>query len=852
MRPLRRLREAPMWLSPRCRVRRAKKPPFGPADNVEVVEVGSDPGDDDDEVELVKVEPAVKKEAHLSTFQEDQVLEDMEVSSLKSSGTASIRTPAQARSPPVLPAEVQVKTYVADQVHRWERDVSERGFPPNIKRLLVRAAEIQVSARAEQPRPEGVVLEPDVGRSDREVELLGRDYVRMLNVSGLQKPRSPRGLSVGEPGPKRIQRVPALSPPSSIRTPESAQSVSSSAFRSLEGARPGSMSSAPESSARSMSQATSSLFGTTGGSDESLTSAASGSRTSRESSYGSSRFSCGRDAGGHMSAVSMAMTARTLGGETAIGPAIAMYVTQETLPSNPVHVDQDDVTMSESSRSQVWGRKSKSSKRRSKGASPTPSGSSSSEGSSRRSSSERSYRSGRSRAFASSGSIQVDLNVMYQIQDAVARMETHQESALEKPNARLDLEDTRRFGPRGQGASEKLEDAPGQDNDARVHREPETQEAISLEAVRLERERAAALLAQGDTSSQNNKSKKTPKHRINSDKSESDLSSGSSDQDSDHSDSSSFEDVVPNVPTVPGPVGTMFTFQPYFNASAREDFDEKASLAVRTRWLVRFQSVAVQGGWTDKVKIYEMKLKLSAAVRNWRANLHPKRKSEIPLEFCYRLNKVADKAGIDFDSSSKQRERHLKVFTKKLLDSRLRTTLRGQHIQKLRDLEYVLKQHQEMTQGDDYDGPPPKRDFRPDNVSHGRFAIGFGGDDGDEDSQRVVEAESSTGTCSDRLLLPVRRLEKEYERCMPMSAEELSLEPAVYIHEWSELLAQLRDELAMLPELRELSPECDINKADVGERGRTTPAEEEKLRTRLRYHHRIFLGDGNVAPAPAR
>ncbi|GMF55590.1 unnamed protein product [Phytophthora fragariaefolia] len=103
-------------------------------------------------------------------------------------------------------------------------------------------------------------------------------------------------------------------------------------------------------------------------------------------------------------------------------------------------------------------------------------------------------------------------------------------------------------------------------------------------------------------------------------------------------------------------------------------------------------------------------------------------------------------------------------------------------------------------------------------------AISFDGDDGDEDSQEVVEAEPSTGTSSDRLLLPVHKLEEEYERCMQMSAEQLSLEPAVYIHEGSELPAQLRDELAMLPELQELSPECDISKADVGEPGRTTPA----------------------------
>ncbi|GMF16757.1 unnamed protein product [Phytophthora fragariaefolia] len=195
------------------------------------------------------------------------------------------------------------------------------------------------------------------------------------------------------------------------------------------------------------------------------------------------------------------------------------------------------------------------------------------------------------------------------------------------------------------------------------------------------------------------------------------------------------------------------TFRPYGNASALEDFDEKASLAVRTRWLERFQSIAVQGGWTNQVKIYEMKLKLSAAVRNWRANLRPKvrrdwekflkgfreiygkaktsdseryytmtqRKSESPSELYYRLNKVANKAGIGFDSSSQQRERHLKVFTKKLLDSRFRTTLQGQRIRKLRDLEYVLKLHEEMTQGDDYDGPPPKRDFRVDNVPHGRI-----------------------------------------------------------------------------------------------------------------------------------
>ncbi|GMF46110.1 unnamed protein product [Phytophthora fragariaefolia] len=229
-----------------------------------------------------------------------------------------------------------------------------------LRQPVIQAVGIQVSVRAEQPRPESAVLEPDVEMSDREVELLGCDYIQMLKASGLQKPRSPRGPSVEQPGPKRIQRVLALTPPSSIPTPESPQSVSSSAFRSLEGPRLGSMLSGPKSSAKSESQATSSLFGTTGGSDESLTSATSGSRTSRDSSFGSSGSSWGRVAGGQMPAVPVAMTTWTLGGETAVGPATAMYVTQETLPSNPVQVDQDDVAMSESSRSQARGRKSKS------------------------------------------------------------------------------------------------------------------------------------------------------------------------------------------------------------------------------------------------------------------------------------------------------------------------------------------------------------------------------------------------------------------------------------------------------------------------------------------------------------
>ncbi|OWY91096.1 hypothetical protein PHMEG_00040473, partial [Phytophthora megakarya] len=87
---------------------------------------------------------------------------------------------------------------------------------------------------------------------------------------------------------------------------------------------------------------------------------------------------------------------------------------------------------------------------------------------------------------------------------------------------------------------------------------------------------------------------------------------------------------------------------------------------------------------------------------------------------------------------------------------------------------------------------------------------------------------------------------------MRVSAEELDLEPAVYLREGSDLMAQLRDQLLMLPEIEELTPECNIDEANVGVPGVTTPEMEAKMREILKRHRSIFLGDGNAAPAPAR
>ncbi|GMF45642.1 unnamed protein product [Phytophthora fragariaefolia] len=784
-----------------------KKPQFGPADDVEVVEVGSDPDDKDDEVELMK---------------------DMEVSSLKSSGTASIRTPVQVRLPPVLLAEVQVKPFVADQVRRWERDVSERSFPPNIKydwphdhldsssylsavlttseylrkrtsmaaeadawiaemeltrrtfgapgdrtavtiplahyslrecvavlqtqlfeagfgflnwvpgwfrtrankahpdlvrnvveemlilsiiemvelsQLLVQAAEIQVSARTEQPCPEGVVLEPDVEMSDREVELLGRDYVRMLKASGLQKPRSPRGPSVGAPGPKRIQRVPALAPPSSIPTSESPQSVSSSAFRSLEGARPGSMSSGPESSVQTESQAASSLFGTTGGSDESLTSAMSGSRTSRESSSGSSRFSWGRDAGGHVSAVPMAMTARTLGGENAVGPVIAIRSHPDVGPS--AQVRRHPIAQAAKRVTDAAGPVD----------APRPNVRTTSvQTSPRPVTSQPDLATSRPNLYPeSSGVINDDV-----IKGKVRRPSSNLDELLvAQLRATLDVAPKTGAAPT-RVKTESAPEAPARKRpDVRSERKAATEgearrgaQPDAAKRARPANAKSAERKGRGASSkiTSQRRALRTVAARITP------------------IPTRALEAVTRTL-TVPTAVRLKMSSRTSRQSQAQVERclpsdrtstrARQKSLAVRTRWLERFQSIAVQGGWTDKVKIYEMKLKLSATVRNWRANLRPKvmrdwkkflkefremyckaktsdseryytmmpRKSESPLEFYYRLNKVADKAGIDFDSPSKQRERHLKVFTKKLLDSRLRTTLQGQRIRKLRDLD---------------------------------------------------------------------------------------------------------------------------------------------------------------------
>ncbi|KAE9188876.1 hypothetical protein PF002_g25197 [Phytophthora fragariae] len=250
------------------------------------------------------------------------------------------------------------------------------------------------------------------------------------------------------------------------------------------------------------------------------------------------------------------------------------------------------------------------------------------------------------------------------------------------------------------------------------------------------------------------------------------------DESSDDSDSSFFEESVPSAMTSKTSQAgtTVFTYKRYVNASALEDFNEKSSLSTRIRWLEKFQSMAVQGGWSDKMRIYEMKLKLPSSARDWRYNLDEdvrhswkrflkalkekyckaktsdseryysmtQKKTEAPLEFFYRLNRVADKAGINFRKSSKERDRHFKVFMKKLLDSSLRSTLQGQRLHSLEDLEFVLKQYEEMHQDDDYETPP--LDNKADSSSEDEKQVHF-----QETAEEISEQEVETGSSESQL-----------------------------------------------------------------------------------------------------
>ncbi|GMF36881.1 unnamed protein product [Phytophthora fragariaefolia] len=264
------------------------------------------------------------------------------------------------------------------------------------------------------------------------------------------------------------------------------------------------------------------------------------------------------------------------------------------------------------------------------------------------------------------------------------------------------------------------------------------------------RDRGTRLRRSGRKS--NPSRKKRPGRDLSPDSS--DPSSDSDEGDSDSSswsDSSGKETSSSTKTSSKAKVGsTLLTIRPYVNPNSLETFDEKASLGDRRSWWERFLNMTEQGGWTDKVKLSRLRMKISSAVRNWRGQLPKhvqadwkkpsrefrhkylktrtseseryfttKQKSgETPLEFPYRLKEAAVNAGIKYKSPASKRAQHIKCFMKSLRDKQLKVILVNQRFHDVDDVGYAPQQDDYLAQEGDYDTPPPKpHDFRADNVT---------------------------------------------------------------------------------------------------------------------------------------
>ncbi|KAE8902694.1 hypothetical protein PF003_g13693 [Phytophthora fragariae] len=99
--------------------------------------------------------------------------------------------------------------------------------------------------------------------------------------------------------------------------------------------------------------------------------------------------------------------------------------------------------------------------------------------------------------------------------------------------------------------------------------------------------------------------------------------------------------------------------------------------------------------------------------------------NESAMEFFYRLNEAAVKAGIRYKKGKKDSAHHIKRFIKNLRDQQLKAILRNTRFHNLDDLEYVLQQDEDLGLDGGYDTPPHRtRDFRADNIPTRRFKPG--------------------------------------------------------------------------------------------------------------------------------
>jgi hypothetical protein len=208
----------------------------------------------------------------------------------------------------------------------------------------------------------------------------------------------------------------------------------------------------------------------------------------------------------------LVMTVQGFGGAVPMETRVGMYVTREAVLTHPNTVEQEDTVMVEEPTQAARKKKSKTtlgrrSRHRDSPSSSDESGSEDHRRSHRRSHSRasrsgrrspsnrpsRSSRSGRSGVSATSGSTQIALNTMTQVQDAVARMEHRQGTTLEKMVEDLDDKLKKLLDERIKEAVPKKEPSPAPED---TFRSAEDLNKAREEDARLEHERATALFAQ--------------------------------------------------------------------------------------------------------------------------------------------------------------------------------------------------------------------------------------------------------------------------------------------------------------------------------------------------------------------
>ncbi|OWY97376.1 hypothetical protein PHMEG_00032108 [Phytophthora megakarya] len=200
--------------------------------------------------------------------------------------------------------------------------------------------------------------------------------------------------------------------------------------------------------------------------------------------------------------------------------------------------------------------------------------------------------------------------------------------------------------------------------------------------------------------------------------------------------------------------GDMLTLRTFTNTL--DDYDEKQSLTARRRWWEKLVNMTIQAGWTEQMKIYEFKTKMSPSARNRMVQLGKRvrtnwgrlarefkreycksrvsdsekyytmkqYKDETALAFLYRLNLAAERAIVKFRKSERRRKQHIERLIKNLTDMSLTSTYQSQSFHKVSDLENVLKQQEEVNASGSYSTrSPPNRDFIADNVARGGMRL---------------------------------------------------------------------------------------------------------------------------------